>query len=56
VWLVRSALRTFGAEGERHAGGGAPEPARVLPVPPRLRTDARETVRACPKLALRLER
>jgi ferredoxin len=56
VWLVRSALRTFGAEGERHAGGGAPEPARVLPVPPRLRADARETVRACPKLALRLER
>ena len=26
------------------------------PVPPRLLDDARETVRACPKLALRLER
>jgi ferredoxin len=25
------------------------------PVPPRLLADARETVRACPKLALRLE-
>ena len=110
VRLIRSALRTFGAEMERHAGpvlGGRPRAARspvadraagrravtgparlrvdfiacdgrglcaeALPelislddwgfpivrdqdVPGRLLADARATVRACPKLALRLER
>ena len=34
VRLVRSALRTFGAELDRHAAGSCRGPAGVLPVPP----------------------
>ena len=34
VRLVRSALRTFGAELSRHAAGWCCGTARVLPVPP----------------------